>query len=462
MKKISLSFLRGKAKRAAIAVLSVLLLAVPVLGITVRSAGNEPVYTTKTLYEWKQVLDQKDLGKNYNDYVILVWKDSTGNKVYSYGSTITNDRVEGAYEGKKSLYVNITNGTSVNSTFITGSTEGLWKLKIDGTDGDNGDSYKGTFTVANGKKLYDNDNWLNKFTDGGTSFVLATAHDKSCTYAKHIDSGFTGGNGVALIHNRTGSSYDRYVRTNGANLTITEYDFGDWLDGDDEFYSCYGFLLYKLNARLNYSALDSFTVASGQVVQLKDSAFLKDGCTITVEEGGLLSVEGVFYNNGKINNYGTVVVGENSSLLSFDPLNADAGSISCYGSADGGEGTLIVQKGGRLVMPTEKSYLKMTKGSSLVNHGTIVIPGQMIVSGAYISCSADSYLFTQYKMTKNLGKMTTLKVKNGKLDEFGALAFPDLSNDFYGSTTLFHTAKDHFVVGSTVSDSGSAIFEYEP
>ena len=93
------------------------------------------------------------------------------------------------------------------------------------------------------------------------------------------------------------------------------------------------FIMYWGEERNITAITDDTLIAEGQVMNVDDGVMLMEDKTLVVEPGGVLSIEGTFYNNGTIENRGTVILQENACVCCSPKVNASAGRILCSGSA---------------------------------------------------------------------------------------------------------------------------------
>lgn len=382
----------------------------PVFRSSAAVSAADVAYETKTVYHWKRVRKQSDVPEDYNDYCIISWSDGTDekNRVYTKGATLNSDRVEGAYESddpyiliKRKNYDKNADPDQYTEGFTTASVDGLWRMQVVGTDGDNGDDWKVKLYNSEGGQLYDKNNWLG-FNSDGTHWTLSTADDDSSSYGEEISAGH-----VCFVHNRTGGKFDRYLDDHGKQMTINESDTA-W-----DYDTC-SFLLYIVE-REEYSAIGTMELASGSVLQLKNNTFLKDDATLTIQPGAVLTVKDTFFNNGKIINYGTLIIEEDSVMCPFDTTKAAGGSVCCYGSGTTYkgmkcEGNLIILSGGRLLLTKDSAGFILEKGASLNNFGLLFVPGSMNINSAQVYCSEQSFVISHFKPTHNLGILPDITI----------------------------------------------------
>ena len=166
----------------------------------------------------------------------------------------------------------------------------------------------------------------------------------------------------------------------------------------------------------------TLTVPAGQTLVVKDTEYadasgnisksdgvvLPEGATIVIEDGGVLSVEGNFINNGKIiNKGGTILVKEGGTISPY--LTTSEGTIECCKAPGSGRsGDLIIMPGGKLFCLVDAdSYerkkaapaLKLTGGGTVINYGTLVMSYAEIDIGSKIENRKDAVCFAGYNRT---------------------------------------------------------------
>lgn len=221
----------------------------------------------------------------------------------------------------------------------------------------------------------------------------ASEKDSFClVYTEHhgIDEGLNRRGG------RNGNSYD--YAGNGNNVWLEEDD--DY----DDFDYFYGYVGYSYP----YAALKKdYVVESGKVCSIKNAAMFCEGVTITVEPGAVLSVEGNFFNNASIVNYGTVILQSGAAISTFDPdldrlgkavSSSNVGSVTCYGNqytctlkTSGkkipGEGLFIVMDDAKYCTyngSNQYGKLSLLGGATMYNHGFVCCPNYTTVTDSYV------------------------------------------------------------------------------
>lgn len=158
---------------------------------------------------------------------------------------------------------------------------------------------------------------------------------------------------------------------------------GNW-DGDtvlnafnkDKGKCQYAFRCFYAEPLLMNYAQKSFTVEKGQVYNLDGPMFIGRNCTITVKDGGTLTVTGWVMNNGsiKVEKGGTLYMQDNSSMNRFNDGTTGGGSVIV-------NGLVLVGKNAKLIGGGDTG-LMFNDGSHAVNYGCIASEN-FIVSSAY-------------------------------------------------------------------------------
>ena len=139
-----------------------------------------------------------------------------------------------------------------------------------------------------------------------------------------------------------------------------------------------------------------------------DGVVLSEGSTIVIEDGGVLSIEGNFINNGKIiNKGGTILVKDGGTISPY--LATKEGTIECCKAPGSGQsGDMIIMPGGKvfcLVDPDAyakkdaEPALKLTGGGSVINYGCLVLSYAVIDTGSRIENRKDALCFAGYNRT---------------------------------------------------------------
>lgn len=106
--------------------------------------------------------------------------------------------------------------------------------------------------------------------------------------------------------------------------------FGGIEDNNDHFSS---FKLYY-GVYKEFSVIDSdYVIPDGSILYADDNLELMPNVNLIVAPGGILSVNGVFFNNGVIHNCGTMILNPGAVVTTLEPEYENCGQINCYGAA---------------------------------------------------------------------------------------------------------------------------------
>ncbi|MBR6405188.1 MAG: hypothetical protein IKS18_03215 [Lachnospiraceae bacterium] len=207
-----------------------------------------------------------------------------------------------------------------------------------------------------------------------------------------------------------------YINANGG------YDSEDWAFD----------LAYATTMPMSFVKGD-FTVRNGQTVNLDGPMGINKNVTITVEDGGVLTVSGWVVNNGtiKVKQGGTLMLMETAEnkgvLTTFNSTrNESAGAILC-------DGTIINMPGCKLHAGGSKG-LRLGSSAQVVNYGAI-IAGNLTVNNDYtIENRGDSsVLLAGYDITDGGYVLTAADITvNGSTPDYPGKGWVQLS---YNVTT---------------------------
>ena len=123
------------------------------------------------------------------------------------------------------------------------------------------------------------------------------------------------------------------------------------------------FLIYTKHTESFAALSNDYTVKAGNVLNIDRNAFIPEGKTLTVEAGGIVNVTGKLFNDGKIVNHGTIVVGNKGFLAPFD-VDGNGGGITCEKGGD-----LIILSDG--VVASGAGSMTLSQGSNCIGYGTL-------------------------------------------------------------------------------------------
>lgn len=190
-------------------------------------------------------------------------------------------------------------------------------------------------------------------------------------------SGCVSSNMFKLFHNISGITADYCLTTNSDGSVLCQRP-GTWSMAEFQVY---------IGVKEQWSAIRSdYTIRNGMVANYNGYIYLEPNVTVTVEEGGVLSISGTLYNNGTIqNNGGTVLVQQDSSIEQFCLGDPRGGALRC----DGGD--LVILSGGRVTT----NSLEMYHGATCTNFGVLVNASRFtqFETGATIDNRASGTIF---------------------------------------------------------------------
>ena len=321
--------------------------------------GN--AYNTITVYKWHRVHKQSDLPPEGQKVpVLLMWKgqyeDSSDKNEYMFylyqdlsGTDSYHAHGEDALKGRtfdaNKYEVQPFNTNSDYDVFYTLDKLSNIEVRMNsGRDSKNQDAKYGKI-------------WFNNYIikgDGDFDWGGYGAEDASRTnwsfYTKELNGKYaapcTDETPLQIYYER-GGWYDTGIRHSGQWV----YAF------EDDTYSFGSFAMYW-GEKITISAItEDYTVHSGMVMNVDNGVLLTDNHTITVMPGGVLSIEGQFYNNGTIQNYGTVILQPDACITSFLPQSSSAGTIVNSGGvvnvAEDAKQTLPLREAERAALQAE-------------------------------------------------------------------------------------------------------------
>ena len=176
-------------------------------------------------------------------------------------------------------------------------------------------------------------------------------------------------------------------------------------------------LNYKwfIGEEVRYSTIKGNTkVGAGQLLSIGKSRYvdakgdtavstgvmLEAGQTLTIEKGGVLSIDGEFINNGTIiNNGGVILVKDGGSIAPFlqgsDAATQGCGTIKCN------NGDIIVMKGGAIYGGMNDSKggqvpFYLDNSSTLINYGLVCYGSIRLGDAARVELRGDGRMYGSY------------------------------------------------------------------
>ena len=185
-----------------------------------------------------------------------------------------------------------------------------------------------------------------------------------------------------------------------------------YAESDDQDKSLFKWFIGEM---LRFSALKGnvtigneriLSISSGEYVSSEgkeetvEGVFLPAGETITIEKGGILSIEGTFLNNGTIiNNGGTILIKNGGSICPFlqgdNTAKNGCGAIICNG------GDIIVESGGALYAGMNDDSMNqvpfyLDNSSTMIVYGLVVYGSMRLGDAARVELRSGGKMFGSY------------------------------------------------------------------
>ncbi|MCR4946741.1 MAG: hypothetical protein K5929_07365 [Lachnospiraceae bacterium] len=416
---------------------------------SVNAAKNPDPNHTTSFIEWTRVDDLKDYKYTFTGFLSYSDKWVTlGNSYDSQGryrssSWSEQDGLWYMQDRSDDPYIDLT--VRPGGTFITKDTMNAPKFHYKGTDGDNEDSCKYAIQMMpNDKYLWVNSHNLH-FQDSGDDFTFISDGDM---FNKDKD----------VSRSMPSSTYKIFYNRSGAKDTFID-TYADWTInscGDSGWGKASYFKIFKATEKF-YSVIDEPCTIE-KIFKIENDFLLKDGCTLTIPEGHVLTVtKGSFFVNGTINCYGTLLVQDGATIIPFSPSKG-GGQINLIG------GTMIVMPGGRAMIGLGKECLNSTQNATctfkaytdptgkqaprqslVVNHGLLSIGRVDMKDKTTIENHKGGRLFLGYNVRKYFKKFV-----NTKYDTNSSAATLGL-DPHYGSFTPVSTSVIKAYEGSAIT-----------
>lgn len=198
------------------------------------------------------------------------------------------------------------------------------------------------------------------------------------------------------------------------------------------------FRLYTYEPVEYEAIVKSFTIGKGTTYSIDKSLIVDEGVTITVENGGLLTVDDHLLNNGRIvvKNGGTVIVNEGGYIMAYD-AKAE-GEISLDG------GNLIIMDGAKVICDQNGGTLEAVNGSTVLNRGFLMVGSKLALNhNSILKNETDAMMLVGGRIVQERGGI-------------GALSFADIvhrvKNEGY---TAIYSNHSLFINKGTVNQPGS-------
>ncbi len=156
------------------------------------------------------------------------------------------------------------------------------------------------------------------------------------------------------------------------------------------------FRIYVGEKMESQATLSNTVVSDGATMQLGYGNIIKEGASVTVEEGGTLIIpeNGLLYLDGTIHiNGGTVIVSRNATITSdstttvrqgiFDRGTGYTGRIECVNG-----GALVIQKGAKLYL----NHGLLLDNGTCINNGMLILNQMLSMDHATLEIKAQGFL----------------------------------------------------------------------
>ena len=213
---------------------------------------------------------------------------------------------------------------------------------------------------SNGEPLYGA-----KITNNPTPwYFCGYEHDNSVDKGKYV---------IGCLRNRNNSGTNTYL-TAGKDLfpPKTHKNAYTCFASQMIWWDTVEFYIYYGEEMIIDAIADNQVIGDDEIVNVNGSSYLtlQSGKTITVKDGGILSIGSGLFNDGtiRVEKGGTLIVKQDAFIMPWQPGNGN-GNIIC----DGGD--VIIQSGGRVVCEGASGFKFVEDGKTcgtVYNYGVIV------------------------------------------------------------------------------------------
>lgn len=293
-----------------------------------KALANPEAYNMVPVYQWHRVTKQSDLPKEgFKVPVMILWQ--TDNNIYYGNGTGTGkyyntdytdaytkkwDGITGSlYSKDRRFYPDPFSDSSDSDSFYSLERLTDWTMAMSGKkDSSNDNALKMRIWFINDLiSGYDDWDW-----EGARE---SAEDDQWSIYTPELS---TSGYGSDLKKNHVRI----YHEVTGADVGF-EYHHNHMFGYESNSYYFDQFVMYWGEIIMVSAITEDYVIGDGMLMNVDDGVLLKDGVTLKVMPGGVLSIEGTFYNNGFIENHGTVIVQPDSCITSMMPETKSSGSI---------------------------------------------------------------------------------------------------------------------------------------
>lgn len=368
------------------------------------AAGRAPTKSTVNLVEWHRVRNYSDLPTDNKSkyYMFLAWDHDNGNPDLLTNTSptaviMTSNKNGGNIAGEifaDSVYQ--TAFTFAKDTFITSSAYGMPQMIFESINKNNTNSpqYYIKLNEGKGDYLVNDDDSFKYSSTSGTRFGISPHTSKNAKYEKSAKY-----DGCVCIFDDIGGDRDSGFLFHGTNLTLEQ----------DMHYDDFDPFILWVGKEVTYSIITTnYTIMPGEVLSIKDRVLIKNGVTLTVAPGGILSVDGTLINNGTIQNYGTLIVEKGCEVF---PLVMGTSSIKDSNAVDKSSNT-IISYGSKKKVSIAGYSKKLTSEGVVINRGNMTFAtnmgsfcfyeGAVLENEGFILCA--SRLLMQNSQIRSTGK----------------------------------------------------------
>lgn len=223
---------------------------------------------------------------------------------------------------------------------------------------------------------------------------------------------------------------DEYLTRQGNRLDVSNHNASKSWEFPFRIYS---------RRTIEYDAiLQSFTIGKGASYSIDGKVILNKGVTITVEDGGVLTVDKDLLNNGQIivKEGGVLIVNEGGCIMPYS--ETPDGSITIDG------GNMIIMEDASVVMDKGEGALMVRNGATIINYGVLMVSrmlelrnnsclmnketGHIIFGGIIAENSGriDTSDIKAFESRLENVRITLLCTTKSRLYNEGTLSFPSL------------------------------------
>lgn len=296
-------------------------------------------------------------------------------------------------------------GSPYAERFLLPYQVGHFQIMFRGWDGDNpikgytnaeGKTQKSPkfhfrFDIGHGQHIYIGNNAMYDNQKNAQDYTVQLRLGKE-TEGDILDGDLAG---FVWIFNNIGSDQDEYFCREDNFFGIGNWNHSDYWE--------FPFRIYTYRP-VEYDAIvKSFSIGKGATYSVDDQLIIAQDVTVTVEDGGVLTIDSNLMNNGKIvvKNGGTVVVNEGAYLMAY--------AYNAIGSIELDGGNLIIMEGAKVICDQGGGTLQADNGTTILNRGLLLVGDKLIMN--HNSClinEPNAMLIFGGKVTSERGRIDTL------------------------------------------------------